>query len=120
TNIVLAMRGRGVRVRILPHTIPASIAIAPDDDGIILSPGPGDPARLRAPAARHLPRPSDRGPGRRRRDLPSPVRPPRREPPGPRRRLGARPGHVAEPRGPGPRRFRARGERLSRQPGEPQ
>jgi len=51
TNIVLAMRRRGVRVRILPHTIPASIAIALDVDGIILSPGPGDPARLDGPVA---------------------------------------------------------------------
>jgi carbamoyl-phosphate synthase small subunit len=51
TNIVLAMRRRGVRVRILPHTIPASIALAPDVDGVILSPGPGDPARLAGPVA---------------------------------------------------------------------
>jgi carbamoyl-phosphate synthase small subunit len=51
TNIALAMRRRGVRVRILPHTIPASIALAPDVDGVILSPGPGDPARLEGPVA---------------------------------------------------------------------
>ncbi|MEW5991132.1 MAG: glutamine-hydrolyzing carbamoyl-phosphate synthase small subunit [Chloroflexota bacterium] len=51
TNIVTAMRRRGVRVRILPHTIPPSIALGPDIDGVILSPGPGDPARLDGPVA---------------------------------------------------------------------
>ena len=92
-----------------------------DIDGVILSPGPGDPARLDGPgragpgghrrrpaAARDLPRPPDRRPGRRRRDDPAPVRPPRREPPGPRRRPRARPGDRPEPRGPGRRRRRCR------------
>ena len=51
SNIVLAMRRRGARVRILPHTISASVALAPDIDGLILSPGPGDPARLDGPVA---------------------------------------------------------------------
>jgi carbamoyl-phosphate synthase small subunit len=51
SNIVLAMRRRGARVRILPHTITASVALAPDIDGVILSPGPGDPARLAGPVA---------------------------------------------------------------------
>jgi carbamoyl-phosphate synthase small subunit len=49
SNIVRAMRRRGVRVRILPHTISTSVALAPDIDGVILSPGPGDPARLDGP-----------------------------------------------------------------------
>jgi carbamoyl-phosphate synthase small subunit len=49
SNIVLAMRRRGARVRILPHTISTSVALAPDIDGLILSPGPGDPARLDGP-----------------------------------------------------------------------
>jgi carbamoyl-phosphate synthase small subunit len=49
SNIVVAMRRRGARVRILPHTISASVALAPDIDGVILSPGPGDPARLERP-----------------------------------------------------------------------
>ena len=49
SNIVRAMRRRGARVRILPHTISASVALAPDIDGVILSPGPGDPARLDGP-----------------------------------------------------------------------
>jgi carbamoyl-phosphate synthase small subunit len=49
TNIVLGMRRRGARVRILPHTISAAVALARDIDGLILSPGPGDPARLDGP-----------------------------------------------------------------------
>ena len=51
SNIVRAMRRRGARVRVLPHTISASVALAPDIDGVILSPGPGDPARLDGPVA---------------------------------------------------------------------
>jgi carbamoyl-phosphate synthase small subunit len=51
SNIVLAMRRRGARVRVLPHTISAAVALAPDIDGLILSPGPGDPARLDGPVA---------------------------------------------------------------------
>ena len=51
SNIVLAMRRRGARVRVLPHTISASVALAPEIDGLILSPGPGDPARLDGPVA---------------------------------------------------------------------
>jgi carbamoyl-phosphate synthase small subunit len=50
-NIVRAMRRRGARVRILPHTISAAVALAPEIDGVILSPGPGDPARLDGPVA---------------------------------------------------------------------
>src|SRR4249919_483756 len=51
SNIVRAMRYRGARVRILPHTISSPVALAPDIDGLILSPGPGDPARLDGPVA---------------------------------------------------------------------
>src|SRR5204863_2176345 len=51
SNIVLAMRRRGARVRLLPHTISTSVALAGDIDGLILSPGPGDPARLDGPVA---------------------------------------------------------------------
>jgi carbamoyl-phosphate synthase small subunit len=51
SNIVRGMRRRGARVRILPHTISASVALAPDIDGLILSPGPGDPGRLEGPVA---------------------------------------------------------------------
>jgi carbamoyl-phosphate synthase small subunit len=50
-NIVRAMRHRGARVRVFPHTTTASEALASDIDGVILSPGPGDPARLDAQVA---------------------------------------------------------------------
>ncbi len=45
-NIVRAMRFRGARVRVFPHTAAASDVLSSDIDGVILSPGPGDPARL--------------------------------------------------------------------------
>jgi carbamoyl-phosphate synthase small subunit len=45
-NIVRAMRFRGASVRVLPHTASATDVLASDVDGVILSPGPGDPARL--------------------------------------------------------------------------
>lgn len=48
SNIVRSMRHRGARVRVFPHTVAASEVLSPDVDGIILSPGPGDPARLEA------------------------------------------------------------------------
>jgi carbamoyl-phosphate synthase small subunit len=51
SNIVRGMRRRGARVRILPHTISTAVALARDIDGLILSPGPGDPARLDGPVA---------------------------------------------------------------------
>jgi carbamoyl-phosphate synthase small subunit len=47
-NIVRSLRRRGVRVRILPHTATPAEVLAPDIDGVVLSPGPGDPARLDA------------------------------------------------------------------------
>ena len=46
SNIVRAMRHRGARVRVFPHTTIASEVLSSDVDGVILSPGPGDPARL--------------------------------------------------------------------------
>jgi len=48
SNIVRAMRHRGARVRVFPHTAASSDVLAADVDGVILSPGPGDPARLGA------------------------------------------------------------------------
>ena len=50
-NIVHGLRRRGARVRILPHTVAAEVALADDVDGLVLSPGPGDPARLDGPVA---------------------------------------------------------------------
>jgi carbamoyl-phosphate synthase small subunit len=46
TSIVRSLRRRGARVRVLPHTVGAADALAPDVEGLVLSPGPGDPARL--------------------------------------------------------------------------
>jgi len=48
-NIVRQLVARGARVRILPHTVDAATALAPDVAGLVLSPGPGDPARLDGP-----------------------------------------------------------------------
>lgn len=50
-NIVRAMRHRGARVRVFPHTASASDVLSSDVDGVILSPGPGDPARLASQVA---------------------------------------------------------------------
>ena len=50
-NIVRAMRHRGARVRVFPHTASPAEVLASDVDGVILSPGPGDPARLEAQVA---------------------------------------------------------------------
>ena len=46
TNIVRAMRHRGARVRVFPHDASPTDVLSTDIDGVILSPGPGDPARL--------------------------------------------------------------------------
>ncbi len=51
SNIVRAMRHRGARVRVFPHTAARSDVLSSDVDGIILSPGPGDPARLETQVA---------------------------------------------------------------------
>jgi len=50
-NIVRSLRRRGARVRILPHNTTAAEALAPEVDGLVLSPGPGDPGRLGGPVA---------------------------------------------------------------------
>jgi carbamoyl-phosphate synthase small subunit len=50
-NIVRSLRRRGARVRVLPHTSSATDVLAGDVDGVVLSPGPGDPARLDAQVA---------------------------------------------------------------------
>ncbi len=50
-NIVRSLRRRGARVRILPHTISPEEALGPEVDGLVLSPGPGDPSRLAGPVA---------------------------------------------------------------------
>jgi carbamoyl-phosphate synthase small subunit len=50
-NIVRSLRRRGVRVRVLPHTVDVGAVLAADVAGVVLSPGPGDPARLAGPVA---------------------------------------------------------------------
>src|SRR6185369_10472745 len=50
-NIVRSLRRRGVRVRVLPHTATPAEVLAADVSGVVLSPGPGDPARLAGPVA---------------------------------------------------------------------
>jgi carbamoyl-phosphate synthase small subunit len=50
-NIVRSLRRRGVRVRVLPHTAGPGEVLAPDVAGVVLSPGPGDPARLDGPVS---------------------------------------------------------------------
>jgi carbamoyl-phosphate synthase small subunit len=50
-NIVRSMRRRGARVRVFPHTARPSDVLSSDIDGVILSPGPGDPARLETQVA---------------------------------------------------------------------
>jgi len=50
-SIVRSLRRRGLRVRVLPHTAAPEEVLASDVSGIVLSPGPGDPARLAGPMA---------------------------------------------------------------------
>jgi carbamoyl-phosphate synthase small subunit len=50
-NIVRSMRHRGASVRVFPHTASAQDVLAADIDGVIFSPGPGDPARLETQVA---------------------------------------------------------------------
>ncbi len=49
TNIVRQLVARGARVRVLPHTVDARVALARDVRALVFSPGPGDPARLDGP-----------------------------------------------------------------------
>ena len=49
-NIVRALRARGFRVRIHPHVATAA-EVLDGAVGVVLSPGPGDPARLGGPVA---------------------------------------------------------------------
>ncbi|HUG48025.1 MAG TPA: glutamine-hydrolyzing carbamoyl-phosphate synthase small subunit [Candidatus Limnocylindria bacterium] len=49
SNIVRNLHERGARVRVLPHDAPPQLCLAPEIEGVVLSPGPGDPARLGGP-----------------------------------------------------------------------
>ncbi len=46
TNIVRSLHRRGARVRVLPHTATIEQVLAADVDGVVISPGPGDPGML--------------------------------------------------------------------------
>jgi carbamoyl-phosphate synthase small subunit len=48
-NIVRALRARGLRVRVHPHNTTIGELMHGDPVGVVLSPGPGDPARLVGP-----------------------------------------------------------------------
>ncbi|MEO7663815.1 MAG: glutamine-hydrolyzing carbamoyl-phosphate synthase small subunit [Candidatus Limnocylindrales bacterium] len=48
-NIIRSLVRRGLRVRVLPHTAGTADLLSSDIAGIVLSPGPGDPARLAGP-----------------------------------------------------------------------
>jgi carbamoyl-phosphate synthase small subunit len=50
-NIVAALAARGARVRVMPHTSTAAQVLTHEVAGVVLSPGPGDPARLPGPVA---------------------------------------------------------------------
>ncbi len=49
SNIIRSLVRRGLRVRVLPHTADAAAVLEADVAGVVLSPGPGDPARLAGP-----------------------------------------------------------------------
>jgi carbamoyl-phosphate synthase small subunit len=51
TNIVRSLHRRGARVRVLPHTASVEQVLASDVDGVVISPGPGDPGVLGGPVA---------------------------------------------------------------------
>ncbi|HZW01098.1 MAG TPA: glutamine-hydrolyzing carbamoyl-phosphate synthase small subunit [Candidatus Deferrimicrobium sp.] len=51
TSIIRALHRRGARVRVLPHTATAAQVLAADVQGVVFSPGPGDPALLGGPLA---------------------------------------------------------------------
>ena len=46
TSIVRSLRRRGARVRVYPHTVGVERVLEPDVDGVVISPGPGDPGLL--------------------------------------------------------------------------
>lgn len=46
TNIIRSLHKRGARVRVYPHTATAEQILAADVDGVVISPGPGDPGQL--------------------------------------------------------------------------
>ena len=90
-NILRRLVQVGCRVTVVPALTSAEDVLALKPDGVFLSNGPGDPeplanaGRQRAQAdrqdahLRHLPRPSDPGPGGGRQHLQTEIRPSRRQ-----------------------------------------
>ncbi|MEP6680310.1 MAG: glutamine-hydrolyzing carbamoyl-phosphate synthase small subunit [Chloroflexota bacterium] len=50
-SLLAALAGRGIELRVLPHDVTAAAVLAETPDLIVLSPGPGDPARMHAQIA---------------------------------------------------------------------
>jgi carbamoyl-phosphate synthase small subunit len=50
-SLLRALASRGLHLTILPHDVAAADVLATDADLIVLSPGPGDPARMRSQIA---------------------------------------------------------------------
>ena len=124
---------RRPRPRLPAHRERCPTSCRPTSTGVILSPGPGDPARLETQVALARAIIDDGRPllgiclghqivGRAAgAETTAPaVRAPRGEPPGPGPGARARPGHRPEPRGPGRRRLAAGGVGVPRQPDQPQ
>ena len=119
-NIIRSLTRRGVKVTVVPYGTPYSRIAEIDPDGVIVSPGPGDPANLddgldvvrvaarrRAALLRDLPRPPTPGPRDRRRHRQAQVRPPWRQPAGDRRTDRPCHDHRPESQLPGGRRLGA-------------
>ena len=50
-SLLAALAGRGIELQVMPHDVTASAVAAQAPDLIVLSPGPGDPARMHAQIA---------------------------------------------------------------------
>ena len=117
-NILRLLAGEGCKITVVPATTSAEDILAMKPDGVFLSNGPGDPGRDRQirracdPAGdrvghadlRHLPRPPDAGPRRRRQDHEDASGPSRRQSSGQGRDHRQGGDHLDEPRlcgGPG-------------------
>ena len=111
-NILRLLAGVGCKVTVVPATTSAEDILAMKPDGVFLSNGPGDPAetgkyavpviqesdQFRHAHLRHLPRPPDAGPRRRRQDQEDASGPSRRQPSGQGRDHRQGGDHLDEPR----------------------
>jgi len=130
-NTLRALRARGLDLEVVPYDTDAASILDRRPDAVVLSNGPGDPARL-SPAVAMVSQLLDRVPvlgiclGHqliaqrcRRAHLPPALRAPRRQPSGPGR--ARRPGQhdLTEPRVPGGRGHGPEGQRVFRQSSKP-